>query len=276
MPTDIRITKPKRLLTPASGFLQGYSHTLNPYAGCAFACRYCYVREMPIARFREEPWGDWVEVKENAAQRLAAELAAARKKGPVTLFMSSATDPWQPLEFRYRITRSLLETMNRLKPDFLFVQTRSPLITRDIDLLAGLADRLLVSMTVETDLEHVRRAFTPMAPPIPARLKALRRLKEAGLNVQAAVSPVLPCSDRFPALLAETVDRVCLDDYFQGDGSGGKRTERLNIRRIYRELGCEAAYDPQWLKRMAERFRAVFPPERIRISRDGFMPPGSG
>lgn len=273
MRTEIRLTEPKRLLTPASGFLLGYSHTLNPYAGCAFACSYCYVREMPVAKFRGEPWGGWADVKANAAERLEKELAAARKKGPVTLFMSSATDPWQPIEARFRLTRSLIEVMNRIKPDFLFVQTRSPLITRDIDLLAGLRDRMLISMTVETDLEQVRRAFTPHAPPLAARFKALRRLKEAGLHVQAAVAPVLPCSDRFPALLAETADRVVLDDYFQGDGSGGKRTGRLNVRRIYRELGLEHWYDPRTLARLAERFAACFPPDRLRISRDGFMPP---
>jgi DNA repair photolyase len=170
---------PRSLLTPASGFLRGYTHTLNPYAGCSFACSYCYVRRMPVALFREGEWGEWVEVKERASQVLLRDLAKAKRKGPVTLFMSSATDPYQPVEAKERVTRALLETLADNPPDFLFVQTRSPLVVRDIDLFQKLEGRIRVSVTVETDLEEIRRAFTPQAPPIAARLRALRVLKEA-------------------------------------------------------------------------------------------------
>ncbi|MEB4798561.1 radical SAM protein, partial [Paenibacillus chondroitinus] len=181
MQTEVNHKSAKTLLTKASGFLEGYSHTLNPYTGCAFACSYCYVRQMPVALFRMESWGTWVDVKANAAELLENELAKAKRKGPVTIFMSSATDPYQPSEYKERITRSLLEVMSVQPPDFLFVQTRSPLVKRDADLLELLGDRVRVSMTVETDREEVRRAFTPSAPPIPARLTALRELAARGI-----------------------------------------------------------------------------------------------
>lgn len=265
-------TRPSRLLNPTSGFLTGYSHTLNPYVGCAFACSYCYVREMPVALFREKPWGSWVDVKSAADGRLEKEITLARKKGPVTVFMSSSTDPYQPAEYQYRVTRSLLEAMTRQPPDFLFVQTRSPLVLCDIELLRRLSERVIVSMTVETDLEQVRKAFAPASPPIAGRLRALRQLKSAGIPVQAAVAPMLPSSPEFPGKLAALVDRVCLDDYFRGDGSLGRRTERLRIKDIYSRHGWDSWYDPHMLDRVADRFRAVLPADRVFISREGFLP----
>ncbi|UUZ82945.1 radical SAM protein [Paenibacillus sp. P26] len=268
-------TRPaSRSLNPASGYLTGYSHTLNPYAGCAFACSYCYVREMPVAKFRGEAWGTWVDVKEDAAPLLAKELQRAKRKGPVTVFMSSSTDPYQPVEYRTRLTRSLLEVMAEPEtmPDFLLVQTRDPLVTRDIDLLQRLGSRVRVSLTVETDLEPVRKAFSPAAPPIAARFQALRRLTEAGIPAQAAVSPV-PCSGRFTEALAATgVSRLCVDDYFMGDGDLGRRTERLGIRRIYEVQGLESWYDPQAYRTVLEQPRRHFTEEQILVSQAGFLP----
>jgi DNA repair photolyase len=263
---------PKRLLNPASGFLTGYSHTLNPYIGCSFACSYCYVREMPVSKFRHEAWGTWVDIKRNAAAVLAKELANARQKGPVTIFMSSSTDPYQPIEFREQITRSLLEVMVREQPDFLFVQTRSPLVTRDIDLLLQLKDRVRISMTVETDLEPIRRAFTPAAPPIAARLRALRELVRAELDVQATIAPVLPCSEQFAGRLAAIVDRVCIDDFFMGDGSLGRRTGRLGISSIYEEIELSDWYDRQAYLRVLDQLKEHFQESRILVSQAGFLP----
>ncbi|WP_409348156.1 SPL family radical SAM protein [Paenibacillus gyeongsangnamensis] len=274
-PVAIQYRPPSRLLNPASGYLTGYTHTLNPYAGCAFACSYCYVREMPVAKFRKDAWGSWVDVKQNAAPLLAKELRRAKRKGPVTVFMSSSTDPYQPAEYSTRLTRSLLEIMaeSETMPDFLLVQTRSPLVTRDIDLLQRLGERVRVSMTVETDLEPVRKAFTPAAPPIPGRLQALRLLAQAGIPAQVAVSPVLPCSDRFAATLASTgVHRLCVDDFFLGDGSLGRRTERLGIRRIHDAEGYGAWYSPDAIRRVLEQLRQHYDDGAIFVSQAGFLP----
>ncbi|MEW9700948.1 radical SAM protein [Paenibacillus sp. SI8] len=263
---------PKHLLNKASGYLEGYTHTLNPYTGCAFACSYCYVRQMPVALFREGEWGGWVDVKENAAALLERELAKAKRQGSVTIFMSSSTDPYQPVEYRERLTRSLLGVMADNPPDFLFVQTRSPLVTRDMDLLAQLGERVRVSMTVETDREEVRRAFTPSAPPIPARLNALRELTARGIPVQATIAPVLPCSEGFAEQLAGIVDRVCIDDYFMGDGSKGRRTERIGVRTIYAALGLDDWYSREAYARVQEQLLRHFPQERVLVSHQGFLP----
>ncbi|MDQ0903619.1 radical SAM protein [Paenibacillus sp. V4I7] len=272
MKVDVNQKTAKQLLTKASGFLKGYTHTLNPYTGCSFACSYCYVRQMPVALFRSDAWGGWVDVKENAAALLAKELAKAKSKGPVTIFMSSATDPYQPIEYKERITRSLLEVMSANPPDFLFVQTRSPLVTRDADILKRLGECVRVSMTVETDREDIRRAFTPSAPPIPARLNALRELAAHGIPVQATIAPALPSSEHFAELLAGIVDRVCIDDYFMGDGSGGKRTERIGVRHIYDALELPDWYSRDAYERVREQLLRHFPQERVFVSQQGFLP----
>lgn len=272
MNMEIREKYPKTLLNKGTGFLTDYSHSLNPYTGCSFGCSYCYVRQMPVSLFRVDEWGTWVDIKKEAASLLRKELSRAKAKGKVTIFMSSSTDPYQPIEYQERVTRSLLEVMVEEPPDFLFVQTRSPLVTRDSDLLLRLGERVRVSMTVETDREDIRKAFSPQAPPIQARLKALAQLKEAGVPTQATLAPLLPSSEAFPELLAPLVNRVCVDDYFMGDGSGGKRTRSLGIYKQYEALGLEEWYHPTAYEIVYERLRRVFPDDQLYVSQKGFAP----
>ena len=127
--------------------------------------------------------------------------------------------------------------MVQYPPDFVLVQTRSPLVTRDIDLLQQLGDRVRVSMTVETDLDDMRKHFSPSAPPIAGRLRALEQLRDAGIPTQVAIAPVLPSSEQLAAILRPLVQRVCIDDYFMGDGSEGKRTRRLGMSRSISKWG---------------------------------------
>jgi DNA repair photolyase len=157
-------------------------------------------------------------------------------------------------------------------PDFLFVQTRSPLVRRDIDLFLQLGEKVRVSMTVETDREDIRKHFSPDAPPISARLKTLQLLADAGVPTQATIAPMLPSSEAFPQLLKPLVNRVCLDDYFMGDGSGGKRTRKLDIQSLYKQLGLEEWYHPSAYRIVYERLKEVFTEEQIYVSQKGFEP----
>ncbi|PLR99259.1 SPL family radical SAM protein [Bacillus sp. T33-2] len=274
MKIQIKDIVSKSILTPGRGLLEEYSHSLNPYAGCAFGCSYCYVRQLPVGLYREEEWGTWVDIKTNAAELLRKEIIKARKKGPVTLFMSSATDPYQPIEAKTKLTRSLLEVMLEERPDFLFVQTRSPLVKRDIDLFKQFGDRIRVSITIETDKEEVRRAFSPAAPPIPARMRALKEITEAGIATQATISPLLPCSKEFPKKLTGIASRITLDDYWMGDGGGGKRTENLGIYKIYEQMGLEKWYNPTAYKVVLKMLKEEIEDVELLISQKGFGPGG--
>lgn len=269
---EIKYKIPKTVLNKGTGYLSGYTHSLNPYTGCVYSCSYCYVQRMPVALFRGKEWGTWIDVKQEAAQLLTKELAHAKSKGRVTIFMSSSTDPYQPIEHREKITRSLLEVMIENPPDFLLVQTRSPLVSRDIDLLKKLKDKVRVSLTIETDEDRIRKYFTPYAPPIQARLNTLKKLADAKIPTQVAVSPILPSSADFPKKLRHYVNRICIDDYFMGDGSGGKRSHQLGMKDKYVDLGFEEWYQPETLQKVYSRFLQVFKENQVYISQKGFEP----
>ncbi|WP_245308231.1 SPL family radical SAM protein [Halalkalibacter urbisdiaboli] len=270
---NIDYKNPKKILTPTSGFLYEYSHSLNPYSGCSFACSYCYVRQSPIGLFRKQEWGTWIDVKQEVKGKIVKEIRNLKKRNKqVTIFMSSSTDPYQPIEYKEKITRFLLEGMIEMPPDFLFVQTRSPLVTRDIDLFVQLKDKLRISMTVETDDEFIRRKFSPYAPPIQARIKAVSQLRENHLPVQIAVAPVLPFSSMFPEVLSKVVDRIVIDDFYTGDGSKGKRTKKLKINEFYDDEEIEMWYGENTHLLALQKLKEHFTTDQLLISQEGFKP----
>jgi DNA repair photolyase len=263
-----------RILTPTGGYLAGFTHSLQPYVGCEFSCAYCYVRELSVQRANPFglPWSEWLAPKENAAERLARETA---RLAPETLrvFCSSATDPYTPAERRFALTRACLAVFAERPPGFLLVQTRSPLVARDADLLARIPG-VLVSMTVATDDERVRRLLEPNAPGTALRIAALARLRAAGIRTQAAVSPLLPCDPaRLARLLEPMADRVVVDDFFRGDGAGGRRS-RAAIERL-RAAGYAEWAEPGYADAAIEAFRAVFGAERVGVSAAGFAGPAA-
>src|SRR5262245_4818002 len=268
----------KSILNPTGGFLASYTHSLNAYQGCAFgrgSCPYCYVREMPVQKFSGKPWGEWVKAKVNAPDLLRADLEKARRKGlfgNLRIFMSTATDPYQGAETRLKLTRQLLEVFAEAGEfGFLVVQTRSPIILRDIDVLVDLGLRVAVSFTIETNREEVRRQITPTSPSIGRRLEALERLTRAGLRTQAAISPVLPCdAEPFADLIAARASRATVDTLVDGDGAGGRRSAALGMPELLTSLGYEA-----WLRRDAhlpllQALRARMGDDRVGFSQLGF------
>ncbi|MFK4341063.1 MULTISPECIES: SPL family radical SAM protein [unclassified Paenibacillus] len=276
MAIEIKETLSRKILSETKGYLDiGYTHSLNPYSGCAFSCRYCYVREMPIQKFKEVPWGEWVDIKTNAAENYRDEVIKLRKKNkPLKIFMSSATDPYQPIERKATITRGILEEMIKYPPDFLQIQTRSPLITRDIDLLVKLKEKctVLVSMTIETDREDIKRIFSPYAPAIKLRIKALKKLHDTGVSTQASISPVLPFTPDFPKLLEGIVDRIWIDTLTIGDGSMGKRSEWLGMPSLFEAHGLSEWYRRDIHVRVEKYFKKSFPYEMIHVSKNGAFP----
>lgn len=153
---------------------------------------------------KKADWGYWVEVKQNAVDALQRESHKITGK---SVFVGSATDPYQPVELRIGLTRALLETLLLAFPARVHIQTRSPHVVRDIDIFRKFGDALTVGISVPTDSEVVRKAFEPRAPSIPRRLAAGKQLREAGIRVSASVAPLLPCTPtRLAKLLAPNFD----------------------------------------------------------------------
>lgn len=259
----------QRALTPTGGYLASFTHSLQPYSGCQFSCRYCYVREMTVQRANPYrlAWSAWIAPKLNAPARLRREGERGLLRG-ARVFCASVTDPYTPLEKKLALTRGCLEVMAEHPPAFLLLQTRSPLVLRDADLLARMPFAL-VSVTVPTDDEAVRRLLEPDSPSLRTRVEALRALRAAGVRTQAAVAPLLPGDpERLARRLEPVVERVVVDDFFRGDGAGGRRSREALA--CLREAGYAEWTEPGYADRAVDAFRAVLGAERVGVSAAGF------
>lgn len=191
------------ILNQGNGFMDAYDYTLNPYSGCTFGCNYCYAAFFSRSEEEKNNWGYWLKVKENALEL----LIKFRKKPLVnkTIYISSVTDPYQPIEKELELTRNILKELNNYHKPRIVIQTRSPLVSRDIDLFKKF-EVVQVNMTVTTDSEEVRKAFEPLCPSNKVRLKAIKEVHEAGINTCITMTPLLPLIDtiEFVKSLKET------------------------------------------------------------------------
>ncbi len=186
-----------------------FAWTFNPYRGCEFGCKYCY------ARYTHEFMEMWdgqdfarrIYAKVAAPERLRAELGQARDKG-LPIAVGTATDPYQPAEKRFRITRRMLQVFAELSGLDFSITTKSTLILRDLDVLQAVAPkhRFSVHITVTTTDERLARLLEPTAPTPAKRLEAVAQLAAAGIRVGVNVMPILPGLNDSPGSL-ETLAR---------------------------------------------------------------------
>jgi DNA repair photolyase len=170
-----------------------FTHAINPYRGCEFACRYCYARytheflEMAPEEFEQK-----IYFKENAAWLLEQELR--RLKPGAEIAIGTATDPYQPLERKLKITRSLLEVFARHSGLRLGIVTKSTLVSRDLDLLQEIDKRnkLTVHLTITTMNAKLARVLEPRAPRPDLRIRTVKQLREAGLRAGVLCCPLMP------------------------------------------------------------------------------------
>lgn len=185
---SVRSIETTNLLTPGNGRTAAFDFTLNPYRGCSFACSYCYAAFFVAEDELRENWGQWVEVKIRAIEALRHRNLDGR-----TIYMSSATDPYQPLEAKIELTREIVELLAGAGAR-LVVQTRSPLVARDIDLFSQFK-HVKVNMSITSDDDEVRQRFEPACASIGRRIEAVARLKDAGIKTSVCISPMLPMKD---------------------------------------------------------------------------------
>jgi len=215
---------------------QVYDYALNPYTGCTHACSYCYARFMKRFSGHKELWGEFVDVKINAPDLLERELKR-KKRG--TVWVSGVCDPYQPVEARYKLTRQCLELLVQEQWP-VRVQTRSPLVTRDIDILER-GDDVEAGLSITTADDEMRALFEPRAPSIQARLDALDKLHRAGIRTFAMIAPMLPGAEGLAELLAGRADYILIDrmNYHYGDW-------------VYRQQGLKAERSDEFFQQTAQ------------------------
>jgi DNA repair photolyase len=184
-----------------------FKWSLNPYMGCVHRCTFCYVRafEQRADRPSDDRYGTSIRVKVNVADVLRRELA---KRGwqREWVAIGAATDPYQPAEGRYKLTRACIEALGQASTPFSII-TRGPMIVRDLDVLAEAARRAAVSVTfsIPTLDEEVWRKTEPSTAHPRQRLRAVKRLVDAGIKAGVGMAPILPGLSDKPSQLAEVV-----------------------------------------------------------------------
>ena len=185
----------RSLINRLSGTAMPFGWTANPYRGCEFGCRYCYARPTHeyLGHCSAEEFEERIYVKRAETRRLLAELRRARDSGQ-EVAIGTATDPYQPAESRFEITRGVLEAISRVPGLRIGITTKSVLITRDLDLLREVArgSDLRVNMSLISLDSDLLRLIEPRAPRPHLRLRAVETLARAGVGTRLFIMPVLP------------------------------------------------------------------------------------
>ncbi|MDQ6758711.1 MAG: radical SAM protein [Acidobacteriota bacterium] len=242
----------RRFIGRCSGWRMPFVWTVNPYRGCEFGCKYCYARFAHEFMELREPgqFETKIYAKQFSARSFRAELSKV-KRGE-SIWIGTATDPYQPAERRFRITRQMLEILAEEKGHQAGITTKSDLIARDVDLLAQIARRnvLHINITITTLDEPLARALEPLAPRPQLRLDAIRKLADAGLRITVLANPVLPLiTDSF-----ENLDGVCAAA--QAAGAASFSAAPVFLKPCAQQVFLPFLEDrfPHLLRRYRERF----------------------
>ena len=177
--------KAKSIITKSG--LPGSDYVINPYVGCQHSCIYCYARFMKRFTNHSEPWGQFVDVKINAADLVPKKTKKYKDK---SIGISSVTDAYQPLEKKYQLMRRILKNLIPLEPD-LWILTKSDLIVRDIDLIKQFKNCIAgVSLSLLDD--KIKKEVEPFASSIERRINTVKELKKAGIRTEIFISPIFP------------------------------------------------------------------------------------
>ena len=244
----------RSILTRASGYLKPVcSHSLNPYVGCGYgntACGTgCYV-QFNHWLTRSRTWGAFLEVKMNAAEVYRATVEKEkrwvhRQGRPFAIFLSSSTEPWQPAETRYRITRGLLDAMQDHPPDELILQTHGTGMRDDLECVQRLSQKchVRVHISLEGDRDRLPGLPAPAAS-VEDRLQLIREVSAIGLRAVACLSPLWPLEDPdsfFRSIAESGAQAVVIDHFIGGDGTAdGARTFKTGLPKIMAQASADS------------------------------------
>src|SRR5579863_4314452 len=205
MPFEVLKAQASSILSKTTGFIAeaGFTHSLTPARNCTFGCSYCYVPTMGIyGGLKPEDWRRWGQFttfKSNAAELLRRQLRQDQ-----VIYCSPLVDPYQPAEEQELMMPRILDELLLNPPNIFVIQTRGPLIVRDLARLVELSERttVRVSFSITTNLEPIRKLYEPHCATIECRLKTIRQLRSAGITTFATLAPLLPCDPEDLASLA--------------------------------------------------------------------------
>lgn len=273
----IRTTEVRSILTRTSGFIAaaGFTHSLTPARNCTFGCTYCYVPTLRIyGGLKPEDWQRWGQFstfKANAPELLTRESHPDR-----TIYCSPLTDPYQPVEADVALMPRILDALVEHPPAVFVIQTRGPLIVRDLSHLQALASRtvLRVSFSLTTDREDIRRLYEPHCASFSERLETIAALRAAGIQTFATLAPLLPCNieDMVAAALAATSEDLIGDPLHVRAVKRFGATTREAAFKISQHHGLEQWHDPAFQAVVVARIGeiAAAAGRRFGVGEEGF------
>lgn len=259
-PGELRFARATSALSKTSGFIAaaGFTHSLTPARNCTYGCLYCYVPTLRIhGGLRQEDWRHWGQfttVKENLPALLGKQLRPDQR-----IYCSPLTDPYQPAEREASLMPQVLRELIAAPPEVFVIQTRGPLILRDLDLLLELAERTLlrISFSITTNREEMRRIFEPHCEPIAERLEVMAKLTQAGLRVHATLAPLLPCDPEqlVDQAAAASNEALIVDPLHVRATKSQGATTRDAAQRLCAAKGLEDWLDPVFQQQIVERIQ---------------------
>ncbi len=261
-PFPILHAEARGILSKTTGFIAqaGFTHSLTPARNCTFGCTYCYVPTLGIyGGLKPEDWQRWgrfTTFKTNAA----ALLARALRQDQV-IYCSPLVDPYQPAEEEECAMPQILGALIANPPAIFTIQTRGPLILRDLNKLQALArcTRLRVSFSLTTDDEEVRRRYEPRCATLDSRLQTIRALQAEGIDTYATLAPLLPCNPENLAAAAidATINHIIGDPLHIRSTKRTGATTREAAHRISRLHNQQHWLEPAFQSQIVERIRTV-------------------
>jgi DNA repair photolyase len=252
----------RSILSATSGFIAqaGFTHSLTPARNCTYGCTYCYVPTLGVyGGLKAEDWKRWGQFttfKSNAADLLARSLRPGQM-----IYCSPLVDPYQPAEAERQAMPAILDALIARPPELFVVQTRGPLVLRDMDRLVDLAarTRVKISFSLTTDRDEVQRQYEPHCAPLDQRLAAMREMRRRGLNVFATLAPLLPCNpERLASMAMDATNNDLIGDPLhvrQVKRTGA--TTREAAYRISHAQGHRQWFDPEFQNEVIGRIKAV-------------------
>jgi DNA repair photolyase len=258
MPFQVFEAPASSILSATSGFIAeaGFTHSLTPARNCTFGCSYCYVPSMRIyGGLKPEDWRHWGQF--TTFKSNAPELLRRRLRGDQVVYCSPLVDPYQPAEETELMMPRILDELLSRPPKVFVIQTRGPLIVRDLARLVQLSERttLRVSFSITTNREAVRKTYEPHCPTLDCRLKAIQELRRAGITTFATLAPILPCDpEELAGIVLEATDRDIIGDplHIRATKPRGATTREAAFA-ISERHGFSEWLDPQFQSDIVER-----------------------
>jgi DNA repair photolyase len=262
MPFEVFQSRAGSILSATTGFIAeaGFTHSLTPARNCTFGCTYCYVPTMRLYGGLKpndwRHWGQFTTFKTNAPELLRREL-----RDHHMIYCSPLVDPYQPAEESEQIMPRILDELLSRPPKVFVIQTRGPLIVRDLAKLVELSrlTALRVSFSLTTNRDPVRKLYEPHCATLDCRLRAIRELRAAGIVTFATLAPLLPCDpEQLAEIALESTDQDIIGDPLHVRSVKPRgATTREAAARISERHGFSEWLDPEFQRSVVQRIGSI-------------------